>query len=312
MRVVVALGGNALSPPGGSGSAEEMRASLADAATALAALVAHGAGLVLTHGNGPQVGRLLIQQEAAAMEVPPMPMDVCGAATQGQLGYLLAEALGAALRRRGLPGQVLPLVTQTIVDPDDPAFGAPSKPVGPTYDTAVARALSAASRHVFGEVRTGRWRRLVPSPLPIGFVEADSIRLLAGAGPVLIAGGGGGVPVVPAPDGGYRGVEAVVDKDRTAAALAQLVGAEVLAILTEVPQVQLGFGTPAARAVPKLSVSEARGLLAAGEFPAGSMGPKIEACCDFVAGGGARAVIGALDQAADVVHGTAGTEIVAG
>ena len=312
MQVVVALGGNALSPVGGTGSAEEMRTALAGSAAALAELVAAGATLVLTHGNGPQVGRLLLQQEAAALEVPPMPMDVCGAATQGQIGYLLAEALGAALRRRGLPQQVLPLVTQVVVDAGDPAFGAPTKPVGPTYDTAVARALAAASGNTFGEVSPGRWRRLVASPLPQGFVEAAPITLLAGSGHVLIAGGGGGVPVVAAPDGGYRGVEAVIDKDRTAGALARLVGAEVLAILTEVPQVQLGWGTAAARPVSKLAVSEARALLAAGEFPVGSMGPKIEACCDFVAAGGGRAAIGALEQAADVVLGVAGTTIVAG
>jgi carbamate kinase len=152
----------------------------------------------------------------------------------------------------------------------------------------------------------------VPSPRPTGFVEAEPIRLLAGSGHVLVAAGGGGVPVVPEPGGGFRGVEAVVDKDRAAAALGLLVGAEVLAILTEVPQVQLGFGTPAARSVPKLSVSEARGLLAAGEFPAGSMGPKVEACCEFRVGRRGRAVIGALEQATDVVLGTAGTTIVAG
>ena len=312
MRVVVALGGNALSPAGGSGSVEEMRAALAVAAAALAELVGSGAALVLTHGNGPQVGRLLLQQEAAALAVPPMPMDVCGAATQGQLGYLLAQALGTALRRRGLKQQVVPVVTQVVVAGDDPAFAQPAKPVGPSYDTVVARAMAAASGHVFGEVRAGRWRRLVPSPRPVGFVEEGPIRLLASSGYVLVAAGGGGVPVVLAADGGYRGVEAVVDKDRTAAVLALLVGAEVLAILTEVSQVELGWGTPAARALPKLSVTEARGLLAAGEFPAGSMGPKIEACCDFVAAGGSRAVIGALEQAADVVLGTAGTTVVAG
>ena len=311
MQVVVALGGNALSPAGGTGSAEEMRAALAGAAGALAELVAAGAGLVLTHGNGPQVGRLLLQQQAAALDCPPMPMDVCGAATQGQIGYLLAQALGSELRRRGLPQQVLPLVTQVVVDPDDPAFAAPTKPVGPAYDTDVARAM-AAGGHTYGEVRPGRWRRLVPSPLPVGFVEADAIRLLAGSGHVLVAAGGGGVPVVPDSGGGHLGVEAVVDKDRTAAALALLVGAETLAILTEVPQVELGYGTAAARAVPKLAVSEARGLLAAGEFPAGSMGPKVEACCDFVAAGGSRAVIGALDDATDVVLGTAGTVFTAG
>jgi carbamate kinase len=312
MRVVVALGGNALSPAGGTGSAAEMREALAGAAAALAELVGSGVDLVLTHGNGPQVGRLMRQQELAAAEVPPMPMDVCGAATQGQLGYLLAQALGTALRRRGLPQLVLPLVTQVLVDPADPAFALPTKPVGPAYGTAAAAALAAADGQPFGEVRPGSWRRLVPSPRPAGFVEADAIRQLAGAGHVLVVAGGGGVPVVRDPDGGTRGLEAVVDKDRTAAALARLVDAEVLAILTEVAQVELGWGTPAARAVPKLSVTEARGLLAAGEFPAGSMGPKIEACCDFVAAGGSRAVIGALSQAADVVLGPAGTTVTAG
>jgi carbamate kinase len=312
VRVVVALGGNALSPAGGTGSATELRTALAAAAVPLSELVGAGVGLVLTHGNGPQIGRLLLQQEAAALQVPPMPMDVCGAATQGQLGYLLAEALGAELRRRGLRQQVLPLVTQVIVDPADPAFATPTKPVGPTYDTAVAKALAAGSGHAYGEVRAGRWQRLVPSPLPRGFVEAEPIRLLAGSGHVLVAAGGGGVPVVPEPRGGFRGVEAVVDKDRTAAALGLLIGAEVLAILTEVPQVQLDWGTDRARPVGKLAVTEARGLLDAGEFPAGSMGPKIEACCDFVAGGGSRAVIGALDQATEVVLGAAGTTIVPG
>jgi carbamate kinase len=312
VRVVVALGGNALSPAGGTGTAAELRGALTAAAEPLADLVGTGAGLVLTHGNGPQIGRLLLQQEAAAREVPPMPMDVCGAASQGELGYLIAEALDAALRRRGLTQQVLPLVTRVVVDPADPAFGTPTKPVGPAYETAVATALAAGAGHAYGQVRPGWWRRLVPSPRPVGFAEEGPIRLLAGAGHVLVAAGGGGVPVVPRAGGGYRGVEAVVDKDRTAAALALLVGAEVLAILTEVPQVQLGWGTPAARPVPKLSVSEARALLAAGEFPAGSMGPKVEACCDFVAAGGSRAVIGALEQATDVVHGSAGTTIVAG
>jgi carbamate kinase len=312
MRVVVALGGNALSPAGGTGTAGEMRAALAGAAAALAALVEAGASLVVTHGNGPQVGRLLRQQEAAEPEVPAMPMDVCGAATQGQLGYLLAEALGAALARRGLPQLVLPLVTRVVVDPADPAFAHPTKPVGSEHSAAAARDFMAASGHTYAEVRPGRWRRLVPSPRPVTLVETEAVRQLAAGGHVLVAAGGGGVPVVPDPRGGHRGVEAVVDKDRTAAALARLVGAETLAILTEVPQVQVGYGTAAARAVPKLSVGEARALLAAGEFPAGSMGPKVEACCDFVAGGGSRAVIGALDQAADVVLGPAGTTFVAG
>jgi carbamate kinase len=312
VRVVVALGGNALSPTGGTGSAEEMRASLADAADALAELVGAGAALVLTHGNGPQVGRILLQQEAAAPAVPPMPMDVCGAESQGQVGYLLAQALGNALRARGLPQRVFGLITQVVVDGRDPAFRRPTKPVGPAYDAGAAQEIATASGHVVGEVTPGRWRRLVASPLPVDFVEAEPIRLVAGSGHVLVAAGGGGVPVVLDQAGTYRGVEAVVDKDRTAARLALLVDAVVLAILTEVPQVQLGWGTPDARPVEKLTVGEARALLADGEFPAGSMGPKIEACCDFVAAGGQRAVIGALAEAVDVVQGRAGTTLVAG
>ena len=311
MRVVVALGGNALSPTGGTGSAEEMRAALTVAAEALAELVGTGASLVLTHGNGPQVGRILLQQEAAAPEVPPMPMDVCGAESQGQVGYLLAQALGNALRARGLPQRVFPLITQVVVDGRDPAFRRPTKPVGPPYDAATAQEIATASGHVFGEVARGRWRRLVASPLPVDFVEAEPVRLVAGSGHVLVAAGGGGVPVVLDPAGTYRGVEAVVDKDRSAARLALLVEADVLAILTEVPQVLLGWGTPDARPVAKLTVAEARTLLSAGEFPAGSMGPKVEACCDFVAAGGKRAVIGALAEAVEVVLGRAGTEVVA-
>lgn len=315
MRVVVALGGNALSPSGGTGSAEEMRSALAGASAALAELVAGGVSLVLTHGNGPQVGRILLQQEAAAPEVPPMPMDVCGAESQGQVGYLLAQALDNALRSAGLPQRVFGLITQVVVDGRDPAFRRPTKPVGPRYDAAAAQRIAAASGHVFAEVAPGRWRRLVASPRPLGFVEAEPIRLVAGSGHVLVAAGGGGVPVVldgSHPAAQYRGVEAVVDKDRTAARLARLVDAEVLAILTEVSRVQVGYGTPGARPLDKLTVTEAGVLLAAGEFPDGSMGPKVEACRDFVAAGGGRAVIGALADAVDVVLGTAGTTITPG
>jgi carbamate kinase len=309
VRVVIALGGNALSPSRGTGTAEEMRASLDPAAAAVAGLVERGVGVVLTHGNGPQVGRILLQQEAAAPEVPPMPMDVCGAQSQGQIGYLLAQALDNALRARDLPQRVFPMVTQVVVNGHDPAFRRPTKPVGPGYDAVAARRIAAASGHVFREVSAGRWRRVVASPLPTGFVEEQPIRLAAETGHVLVAAGGGGVPVVL--DGkAYRGVEAVVDKDRTAARLAAVVGAEQLVILTEVSRAQAGYGTAEARALDKLTVTEARQLLAAGEFPEGSMGPKVEACCTFVAGGGARAVIGALDEALDAVLGDAGTVVL--
>jgi carbamate kinase len=311
VRVVVALGGNALSPARGTGTAAEMRASLGAAAEAISGLVERGVAVVLTHGNGPLVGRILLQQEAAAPQVPPMPMDVCGAESQGQIGYLLAQALDNALRARGLPQRVFPMITQVVVDGRDPAFRRPTKPVGPSYDAVTARRIAGESGHVFREVSAGRWRRVVASPRPIGFVEEQPIRLAAETGHVLVAAGGGGVPVVL--DGAtYRGVEAVVDKDRTAARLAEVVGAEQLVILTEVSRVETGYGTPEARALDRLTVTDARKLMAAGEFPEGSMGPKVEACCGFVAAGGGRAVIGGLDDAVDVVLGDAGTIVLPG
>ena len=310
MRVVAALGGNALSPPGGTGSVEEMRAALTSTASALAALVAEGASLVLTHGNGPQVGRILLQQELAAAEVPPMPMDVCGAESQGQLGYLIAQALDNALRSARVKARVLCLVTQVVVDGRDPAFRRPSKPVGPSYERPVAQRIAHESGHVFAVQASGRWRRVVASPLPVRLVEQDALRALSDAGHVVVAAGGGGIPVVEH-RGKLRGVEAVIDKDRTAALMASSLGAERLLILTEVDRVQVGFGTPSARPLDRLTVTEARSLLAAGEFPDGSMGPKVEACADFAAGGG-TAVIAALSDAAAALRGEAGTAVVPG
>ncbi len=311
MRVVAALGGNAISPAKGAGSVGEMRAELAATSRLLADLVERGVELVLTHGNGPQVGRILLQQEAAAPDVPPMPMDVCGAQSQGQIGYLLAQALDSELRRRRIDTRALCLVTQVVVDGRDPAFRRPTKPVGPGYAEADAHRMARETGYVFQEVAAGRWRRVVASPLPVRFVEEEPLVQVIEAGHVVVAAGGGGVPVVE--DGTeLRGVEAVVDKDRTAARLATLVGADLLLILTEVDKVQTGFGTPGARSIDRLGVGEARELLAAGEFPEGSMGPKVAACCDFVEGGGKRAVIASLGSVADAVFGDAGTTVVAG
>jgi carbamate kinase len=283
-----------------------MRAALAGTSRFLADLVERDVELVLTHGNGPQVGRILLQQEYAAEHVPPMPMDVCGAQSQGQIGYLLAQSLGTELRHRGIGTRPLCLVTQVVVDGRDPAFRRPTKPVGPAYDETEAHRIARETGYVFQEVVAGRWRRVVPSPAPLHFVEEEPLLQVIAAGHVVIAAGGGGVPVVEDGDT-LRGVEAVVDKDRTAARLGALVGADLLLILTEVEQVQLGYGTPGARALDRLPVAEARALLAAGEFPEGSMGPKVEACCDYIEAGGKRAVIAALQSAADAVFGDAGT-----
>jgi carbamate kinase len=305
---VVALGGNALSPAGGSGTVEELRAALLLTARPLADLVAQGVSLVLTHGNGPQVGRLLLQQEAAAELAPAMPMDVCGALSQGQLGYLIAQAMDNELRRRRLAPRVLSLVTQVVVGGRDPAFRRPSKPVGPSYDRARAQAIARDTGQVFGAQPDGRWRRLVASPQPVRLVEEEPLKALVASGHVVVAAGGGGVPVVEH-RGELRGVEAVVDKDRTAVLLVEAVDADVLLILTEVPRIQLGFGTSAARDIDVLPVAQARALLAAGEFPEGSMGPKVEACA-LVVEAGRRAAVGALDQAAEVLAGRAGTAFV--
>lgn len=310
MRVVVALGGNALSPAHSSGSITEMRQALDGTSQHLAGLVQRGVSLVVTHGNGPQVGRILLQQEAAAPDVPPMPMDVCGAQSQGQIGYPLAQALDNALRARGSSRRALCLVTQVVVDGRDPAFRRPTKPVGPSYEEAAAHRIAAQTGHVLAEVGGGRWRRVVASPPPLAIVEEKPLRALVEQGYVVVTAGGGGVPVVDHA-GALRGVEAVIDKDRTAATLGRLVGAEVLIIATEVDRVQVGFGTPQARPLKRLTSAEAEQFLAAGEFPEGSMGPKVAACVDFVRGGGRRAVIASLDQVEAAVFGDAGTTVLA-
>jgi carbamate kinase len=287
-----------------------MRASLTSTAESLVDVVESGVSLVVTHGNGPQVGRILLQQEYAAEHVPPMPMDVCGAQSQGQIGYLLAQSLDTAMRRRGLDTRALCLVSQVVVDGRDPAFRRPTKPVGPSYDRTEARRIAQLTGHVFRAMPDKKWRRVVPSPAPLRLVEADALRQIVEAGHVVVTAGGGGVPVVEVGDE-LVGVEAVVDKDLTAARLALLVGADQLVVLTEVDRVQIGFGTPHAEALSRLSVDEARRLLAAGEFPEGSMGPKVRACVEFVTAGGRQAVIGALTQARDVVLGEGGTVVVA-
>jgi carbamate kinase len=281
MRLVVALGGNALSPAGDDGSIGQLRTVLIATAEPLADLVLAGHSLVLTHGNGPQVGRLLVQQELASTEVPPLPMDVCGALSQGELGYLLAQAIDNALRRRELPNKVLCLVTQVVVEPDDPAFARPTKKAG---------------------------SRLVPSPRPVRVVEQEPLLSLVELGHVVIAGGGGGVPVVER-DGQLRGVEAVIDKDRTAGLIAGIVAADWLLVLTDVDQVQVGYGTEHARPLDRLTVGEARRLLSTGELEEGSMGPKVEACAAFVEQGG-RAALGPLHRLTEVLDGTAGTVFV--
>jgi carbamate kinase len=312
-RVVVALGGNALLRRGEEDTFENMYASARRAAERVVDVADAGWEIVVTHGNGPQVGRILLQQEAARGWVNPLPLDVCGAESQGQIGYLLQVTVGDVFFERGTDRQVSTVLTLTRVRPDDPAFREPTKPVGPFYEEDEARKLSEERGYVMRPDPHGGWRRVVPSPAPYSIVEAPVIRQLVADGVIVIASGGGGVPVIE--DGPrLRGVEGVVDKDLAASILARDVHASVLLILTDVERVMRAFGTDEARPIDRMTVSEAERLTEAGEFGAGSMGPKVRAAVEFVrAGGGStRAMIGDLDHAVDVLEGRAGTQIVAG
>jgi carbamate kinase len=309
-RVVVALGGNALLRRGATDTFEEMYRAAREAAEYVADIAAAGWEVVVTHGNGPQVGRILIQQEAAAHTVHPMPLDVCGAESQGQIGYLLQVTIGDVFFERAMERQVATVLTLARVRPDDPAFTNPTKFVGPYYEEDEARRLEADRGYTMRPDPHGGWRRVVPSPKPYSIVETPVIERLVAGGVIVIASGGGGVPVV---EDGPRlvGREGVVDKDLAAAILAHEVRATTLLILTDVKKVQRGYGSFMPEDIDRLTVSEARKLLRAGEFGAGSMGPKVEAAAGFVKAGGVRAVIAELSEASRALRGEAGTEVVA-
>jgi len=306
MTVVIALGGNALIPAGQRGTAEQQQANADRISRAVAGVLRTDVPVVVTHGNGPQVGRLALQQEAGADLVPPLPLSTLVAMTQGQLGSLLVLALRAA----GVP-TVASLVTHVVVSAGDPAFGRPSKPVGPFFTEDEARTLAAERGWVVAEDSGRGWRRIVPSPRPREIVEAAVIRQLADAGVVVVAAGGGGVPVVR--DGKKLvPVDGVIDKDLAAAVLATELGASTLVLVMDVPAVSLDFGTPQARQVDELTLAEARGHLAAGQFAAGSMGPKVTAATRFLASGGQVALVTDAGHVAAGLAGEHGTRIVRG
>ena len=306
---MVALGGNALLRRGADDTYEEMYRAARIAAERIADIAASGWEVVVTHGNGPQVGRILLQQEAAAKQVHPMPLDVCGAESQGQIGYLLQVTIGDVFFERGMERPVATILTLTRVRANDPAFRKPTKFVGPYYTQSQARRLEEQRGYVMKADPHGGWRRVVPSPEPYSIVETPVIKDLVADGVIVIAGGGGGVPVI---EQGPRliGKEGVVDKDLAAAILARDVEARVLLILTDVAKVQRGFGTLYPEDLDRLTTAEAKALLKEGAFGAGSMGPKIEAALGFLEGGGSRAVIADLEQAPQALAGDAGTELV--
>jgi carbamate kinase len=306
--VVVALGGNAILQPGQVGTFEEQLFNIDGAMRRIAALVEEGWRVVLTHGNGPQVGNLLIQNALAARTVAPMPMDVCGAMSQGQIGYMAAQTLANHLAKRRLSVPVVTIVTQVAVDPADKAFANPSKPVGPFYSEAEAKKMMLEEGLAMKEDAGRGWRRVVPSPEPKEIVELEAIRDLSTAGALVVCAGGGGVPVVRA-RGALSGIDAVIDKDLAAALLARELSAEALLILTDVPQAYIRYGTPEQQALSRVSASQMRAHAAAGHFKAGSMGPKVEACLRFVDAGG-ESVIASLTEVGPALAGRAGTHIV--
>jgi carbamate kinase len=308
-RVVIALGGNALLQRGEADTAEAMRRSARSAAEVIADIAEAGWEVVVTHGNGPQVGRILLQQEAASRTVAPMPLDVCGAESQGQIGYLLQACIGDVFYERGMDRPVTSVLTLTRVRGDDPAFQDPTKPIGPYYpEDEATRLMGERGWHMAPAPGDAGWRRVVPSPRPYSIVEAPVIRRLVSDAVIVIAAGGGGVPVV---EEGPRlvGVEAVVDKDLAACILARDVEADVLLILTDIDGVYEAFGTPEQALLSRLTPEEARRRLEAGEFGSGSMGPKVDSAAAFVEGGGKRALIASLEAGVRALAGQAGTEV---
>lgn len=295
MLVVVALGGNALLRRGEDMTAAAQQRNVERAAKYLAEIVRAGHELVVTHGNGPQIGLL-------AMQANPWPLDILGAETDGMIGYVIERALENALLH---DRPVVTLLTQIVVDGDDPAFANPTKFVGPIWSQAEAEEIARPRGWTIAQ--DGKhWRRVVPSPLPLDIPDIKAIRILLENGAVVICGGGGGIPVVRRPDGTHHGVEAVIDKDRASAMLATRLGADALLFLTDVKAVFDGFGTDHARPLETLTAQQAEAL----KLPEGSMRPKVEAAFDFLHAGGQRAVIGCLEDAAKLVRGTSGTRMI--
>lgn len=308
---VVAVGGNAILRRGQLPTMANQLQNLRDISRHIAAMVAGGYNISLSHGNGPQVGDILLQNEAAKDEIPPMPLDVCVAQSQGMIGYLLQQALTEELEALRCERTVLCMLTRVIVDPGDEAFSHPSKPIGPYYTATEAMQMELSTGCVMREDRArGGWCRVVPSPRPVEIVEAAPISRLVGSGSdLVIAAGGGGIPVVRQ-DGRLVGVEAVVDKDLASACLAKGMRVDLLVMLTDVDGVYLEHGTPRARLLGEITADEAEQYLGEGHFYAGSMGPKVEAAIGFVRAGGRRAIITRPELLHTALASKAGTQIV--
>jgi len=309
--LLVAMGGNATHPDSIKGTTEEQETVAANAANALLPLIGARNRLLVTHGNGPVVGKILLRMMLTRDAIPPMRLDVCVAHSQGGIGYLLMQALENATRRAGIERQAACVVTQVRVDADDPAFKSPSKPIGPFFSEHEAREFEAKGWEMMEDSGRG-WRHRVPSPDPREVVNLRVIESLLAANAVVIAGGGGGIPVVRDAHGDWQGVQAVVDKDLTSALLAASLGIPDLLILTTVDQVAINFGKPTQTLLSRVKASELRAYQRAGHFARGSMGPKVEAALRHIEAGGKRAIIADLGRAASALAGENGTHVVRG
>ncbi len=309
-KLVIALGGNALQEAGKPATAQAQLEVVEKTSEYIADIVERGYEVIVAHGNGPQVGRIVIQNEVASASTPAMPFDVCGAMSQGMIGYHIQQGLSKVLRHRGINKNVVTIVTQVVVDKDDPKFKAPSKPIGPFYTEEEAKAIAAEKGYTMKEDAGRGWRRVVASPLPVEIVELDAVKTLNDAGFVVVTVGGGGIPVVRNEAGDLEGVAAVIDKDLASEKLARDMDADALVILTAVEKVSINFKKPDQKDLDRMSAAEAKQYIKEGHFAPGSMLPKIEAALNFVESKPGRiAIITSLDKAVDSIEGRAGTTI---
>lgn len=309
-KLVIALGGNALQEAGKPATAQAQLEVVEKTSEYIADIVERGYEVIVAHGNGPQVGRIVIQNEVASASTPAMPFDVCGAMSQGMIGYHIQQGLSKVLRHRGINKNVVTVVTQVVVDKDDPKFKAPSKPIGPFYTEEEAKAIAEEKGYTMKEDAGRGWRRVVASPLPVEIVELDAVKTLNDAGFVVVTVGGGGIPVIRNEAGDLEGVAAVIDKDLASEKLARDMDADALVILTAVEKVSINFKKPDQKDLDRMSAAEAKQYIKEGHFAPGSMLPKIEAALNFVESKPGRiAIITSLDKAVDAIEGRAGTTI---
>ena len=309
-KIVIALGGNALQEAGRPATAEEQLKVVEKTSVYIADIIAAGYQVVIAHGNGPQVGRIVLQNEAAAAVTPSLPFDVCGAMSQGYIGYHIQQGLSKVLRERSIQKEAVTLITQVVVDQNDPKFKNPSKPIGPFYTEAEAEKLSAEKNYVMKEDAGRGWRRVVASPMPVRIVELDAVKALQQAGFIVVTVGGGGIPVTENEKGELTGTAAVIDKDLASERLAEDLDADALVILTAVEQVAINFNKPDQQLLSRLSPAQAREYMAQGHFAPGSMLPKMEAAVKFAESKpGRKCIITSLEKAVEALNGTAGTTL---